>query len=170
MSLADLAINVPLSSRLIQSLTPCPDRGIEMTPAYYILLLLSLLTIALGIPVPEDDETNSVGQHLGHAGLWLFGGLAGIGMAMGCITYGTSWLHRFKSMQAEFAANTTTWDAEQARKEQEHEKHMEALDIILDVAKNYTESVGKISKEFDPFEVIKEMQDDVEDAKIKAET
>jgi len=91
-------------------------------------------------------------------------------MAMGCITYGTSWLHRFKSMQAEFAANTTTWDAEQARKEQEHEKHMEALDIILDVAKNYTESVGKISKEFDPFEVIKEMQDDVEHAKIKAET
>jgi hypothetical protein len=142
-----------------------------MTLTYYLVLgLLSLLSIALAIPVHENDDTNSVGQHLGRAGLWLFGGLAGIGMAIGCISYGTSWLHRFKSLQAEFAANTTAWDAEQARKEQEHKKHMEALDMILDVAKNYTDSVGKPPKEFDPFVVIKEMQDNVEDAKIKPET
>jgi hypothetical protein len=142
-----------------------------MTPAYYLVLaLVSLLSITLAIPIHENDDTNSVGQHLGRAGLWLFGGLAGIGMAIGCISYGTSWLHRFRYMQAEFAANTTAWDAEQARKEQKHKKHMEALDIILDVAKNYTKSVGKTPREFDPFVVIKEMQDNVEDAKIKAET
>src|SRR5271170_6815342 len=141
-----------------------------MTPAYYlVLVLVSLLSITLAIPIHGNDDTNSVGQHLGRAGLWLFGGLAGIGMAMGCITYGTSWLHRFKSMQAEFAGNMTAWDAEQARKEQEHKKQMEALDIVLDVAKNYTESVGQTPKEFDPFAVIQEMQDNMEDAKIEAE-
>jgi hypothetical protein len=62
-----------------------------MTPAYYlVLVLVSLLSITLAIPIHENDDTNSVGQHLGRAGLWLFGGLAGIGMAIGSISYGTS--------------------------------------------------------------------------------
>ena len=67
-------------------------------------------------------------------------------------------------MQAEHEGNMTMWDATQARKEQEHQKLMEALDIILDVTRNYTENVGKERTEYDPFVIPKDIEVEVQDA------
>ena len=73
----------------------------------------------------------------------MLGGLAGIGIAIGGITYGTNWWHRFTSVQIELARNAAAWDAERVNKEQKHKKHLDALDIILGVSRNYTDGRRK---------------------------
>ena len=121
-----------------------------MTPRYFLLLfLLSIIAATTAIPVPDGEkETKSMGQDLGlEASTWISGGLAMIALVMGSVTYGTNWWHRFKTMQTEHEGNMTIRGATQARKEQEHQRHMEALDIILDVIRNYTENVGKGRKQ-----------------------
>jgi len=127
-----------------QSLTNNLHHSI-MTPRYFVsLFLLSIIGTTIVIPVPDgEQETKNLTQHLGQVSIWISGGLAMIALIMGSVTYGTIWWHRFKSMQTEHEVNMTIWDATQAQKEQEHQKHMEALDIILDVTRNYTENVGK---------------------------
>jgi hypothetical protein len=137
-----------------------------MTPRYLLLLFLfCFVAITIAIPVADrEPETESLGQYLGQAVLCIFGGLAMIGSTIGSLTYGTNWWHRFKSMQAKHEENMTIWDAKQARKEQRHQKQMEALDIILDVTRNYTKKVGKERIEYDPFLITKDMEVEAQDA------
>jgi hypothetical protein len=136
-----------------------------MTPRYLLLsFLFCLITITIAIPVPNGEHgTKSVGQQLGQVGLWVFGGLAMIGWAIGSVTYGTNWWHRFKTIQAEHEGSMTIWDATQAQKEQDHRKHVEALDIILDVTRNYTENVGKKRIEYNPFVIAKDVEAEAQD-------
>jgi hypothetical protein len=133
-----------------------------------IALVCCIVATTIALPIPENGENQnkSLGQHLGRAGLLVLtvGGLIGLGI--GGVTYGTNWWHRFKLMQAEQAGNKTIWDADKARKEAEHQKNMEALDIILDVAKNYTDTIGIEKTEFDPLAIAKNMEQDVNDAQI----
>jgi hypothetical protein len=126
-----------------------------------LLLFLSILATTLALPLPNDQNlnSNSLAQHLGQVGLWILGGATAIGLALGSVTYGTNWWHRFKFLQAEHLGNMTLWNATQARKEQVHQKNMEALDIILEVARNYTDSMGK-ETEFNPGDDIE--KDEVE--------
>jgi hypothetical protein len=143
-----------------------------MTSRYsFLLLFLSILTITIAVPLPDGktQSTDSVAQHIGRAGLWALGGLAAIGLSLGSITYGTNWWHRFKTLQAEFDGNKMAWDATQARKEQEHQKKMEALDVILDVVKNYTDTVGLVKTEFGPFAIADDLEAGIEDAKVNVD-
>ena len=143
-----------------------------MTPRYLLLLVclfIAATTIAIPIPDKENVDRNSLGQHIGRAGLWVLGGAAVISMIIGSITYGTNWWHRFKVIKGEHEWNMTLWNATQARKEQEHQKIMEALDIILDVVKNYTDSIGKETTEFDPFAIADEMEAGVKEARADIE-
>src|SRR5271154_6416505 len=141
-----------------------------MNPNYFLVLLsLSILT-TLALPVADDAPPNrSLGQHLGQVGLWIFGGLGAIAMAIGTITYGTNWFHRFKTMQAELQQNMTTWNTTQLHKDQEHLKHMEALDIILDVTHSYSDNLGKEKTEFDPLEVADTIEEEIKQAQDKLE-
>ena len=138
------------------------------TRTLFLLVILSIVATIIAIPLPDEEPENkrSLGQHLGQVGFWMFGGLAMIGMAIGGVTYGTNWWHRFKSMQAEHEGNRTAWEAARSQKEQEHLKNMEALDIILDVTRNYTDTVGKEKAEFDPVSITKELESEVQDAQI----
>jgi hypothetical protein len=145
--------------------------NIMKTQFLVVALVCCLVATTIALPIPENGENqnNSVGQHLGRAGLLVLTVAGLIGLGIGGITYGTNWWHRFKLMQAEQAGNRTIWDAEKARKEAEHQKSMEALDIILDVAKNYTDTIGIEKTEFDPLAIAKDMEKDVKDAQINAE-
>lgn len=128
-----------------------------------LLVLLSALLTCIAIPIPEQGtENKSVGQHLGKASLSVFGGLSLLGLMIGSVTYGFNWWHRFKSMHAEQEGNMTIWRAEQAQKEQEHQNKMEALTMILDIARNYTENLGKETTGFDPFAIAKDMEADAQ--------
>lgn len=66
----------------------------------------------------------------------------------------------------------TLWQAEQERRDVEHRKKMEGLDIILDVVRNYTEDLGRERKEmegFDPYLLVEEVERGVEEAQIGGE-
>jgi hypothetical protein len=150
------------------------------------LLIFTLLLPALAHPIPPTTPPsnpsapapNSLTQHLGRAGLLVLT-LSGIlGLAAGGITYGTHWLHRYKSLTATEEGNMTLWRAEQERRDVEHRKKMEGLDIILDVVRNYTEDLGREREEregrekggFDPFLLVGEVERGVEEAQIKEGT
>jgi hypothetical protein len=106
------------------------------------LLVVGAITLAL--PTPEnDDNSNSLGQHLGRTGLWVLASAAIASLAFGSISYGTNWWHRFKLMQADHEGNMTSWKAMQGRKERHHQKQLQGLDVILEVARNFTEAMGK---------------------------
>lgn len=136
-----------------------------MTPKYrFLLFFFCIFATTIAIPLPDVESEKSLGQHLGQVGLWFLGGLAMIGLSIGSVTHGTNWWHRFKTIQAEHEGNMTMWDTTQARKEQEHQKLMKALDIILDVTRNYTDSVGKERTEHDPFVMPKDIEVEVQDA------
>lgn len=133
-----------------------------------LLLICSIVVTTIALPVPEEEtnENTSVGQHLGRAGLLALTVAGLLGLGIGGITYGTNWWHRFKLMQGEQAGNRTLWEAEKERKDGEHQKNMEALDIILEVAKNYTDTIGKEKTEFDPFAIAKDMEQEVKDIQV----
>jgi hypothetical protein len=136
-----------------------------------LALICSIVVTTIALPIPDEGRNgnNSVGQQLGRAGLLALTVAGLLGLGIGGITYGTNWWHRFKLMQAEHAGNMTLWEAEKERKNGEHQKNMEALDIVLEVAKNYTDTIGKEKTEFDPFAIAKEMEQDVKDAQVNPE-
>jgi hypothetical protein len=139
------------------------------TPFLGLAFICSIVVATIALPIPDERGNESVGQHLGRVGLLslTFAGLLGLGI--GGITYGTNWWHRFKLMQAEQAGNTTLWEVEKEHKIGEHEKNMKALDIVLKVAKNYTDTIGKEKTGFDPFVIAKDTEQEVKDAQVNAE-
>ena len=64
----------------------------------------------------------------------------------------------------------TLWREEMDRREMEHDKRMEGLDILLDVVGNFTLNLAmkeaKGERGFDPFEVVGEVERGVEEAQI----
>jgi len=135
---------------------------------FHLLFSLAVIAVAVAIPVERDEnrDTNSVGQHLARAGLWVMGIATVLTLGVGTITYGTNWLHRFQVIKAEHEGSKTVWDAAQDRKDKQHQKNMEALDILLDVARNYTDNIGKERKEFDPLAIVDQLENDMDDARI----
>jgi len=134
-----------------------------MNRKYIFLLLLSSSATTIALPVPaQSDNEQSLGEHLGTAGLWILGGLATIGMAVGGITYGTNWWNRFQQMQAEYNADIADWKTDQARKEKEHQKAMGALDIVLDMTRNFTNNIGKERPQFNPFNIPGELEEEIQ--------
>lgn len=133
----------------------------------YLLLVLSIIATAIAVPVPEENHETSLGQHLGTAALWIVGGLASVAMAIGGITYGVNWLHRFQKVQSEYTADTADWNASQTRKDKEHQKKMEAEDLILDVTRNYTDNVGKESEGFNPFQIPEALEEELEQSRLQ---
>jgi len=127
------------------------------------VLLLSIMATTVALPVPgESNNEHSLGQHLATASLWILGGLATIGMAIGGITYSTNWWNRFQQMQAEYNADITDWKADQRRKEKEHQKNMQALDIVLEVTRNFTDNIGKKRAEFNPFDIPNALEEEIQ--------
>jgi hypothetical protein len=110
--------------------------------------LLVVGTITLALPTPEnDDSSNSLRQHLGRTSLWVLASAAIASLAFGSISYGTNWWHRFKLILADHEGNMTSWEAAQDRKKRHHQKQLQGLDIILEVARNFTEGMGRESDE-----------------------
>ena len=69
-----------------------------MKPKVLLFLVLSVIVAStIALPIPEEERNpNSLGQHLGRAGLLVLGAGALIGMGIGVVTYATNWWHRFK--------------------------------------------------------------------------
>lgn len=135
-----------------------------MNCKYTLLLLLqSIIATTIALPVPgESNNEQSLGQHLGAASLWILGGIATIGMAIGGMTYGANWWNRFQQMQAEYNADIADWKADQRRKEKEHQKNMEALDIVLEVTRNFTDNIGKEPAGFNPFDIPDALEEEIQ--------
>jgi len=136
--------------------------------AWYTIFALAVIAVTVAVPIERDEppNTDSVGQHLARAGLWVMGIATALGLTIGSVTYGANWLHRYQVMQAEHQSNVTAWEASQERKDKEYEKQMEALDILLEVTRNYTDNIGKERSEFDPFGIADRLENEVEDAEV----
>jgi len=113
-----------------------------MHPRTVLVGWLSIVAVTVALPIPEN-EGNSLGQDIARASLWVIGTAAFACLALNGIGYGTNWWHRFKLMQVEHEGSRSAWDASHMRKQKQHEKQLQGLDIILDVARNYTKGVGK---------------------------
>jgi hypothetical protein len=113
------------------------------------LLVVVLVTIA--VPIPEHgNENQGLAQTLARTSLWILGGAALAGLAFGGVSYGTNWWHRFKLMQGQHEGSMAEWNAAQKRKERQNQKQLQGLDIILEVARNYTDGMGQESTPVNP--------------------
>jgi hypothetical protein len=131
------------------------------------IVVLSIIALAVAVPVEDEGKkTESVGQHAARVGLLATAGACVLGLTLGTIAFGIHLFQRYQVIQAEHRGNKVIWEAEQAQKDTEHQKNMAALDILLDVARNYTVTIGKAPEEFNPLAIADRLQDDVEDAEI----
>jgi hypothetical protein len=114
----------------------------------FTVWILSVIAISLAVPIEHDNTRdglrgNSLGRQLGEAVIWILRGGLVAGLTVGSVSYGATWLHRFRVKEAKRLDNMATWEDSQTRREIEHVKQLHGLDISLDIVKNYKNSIGK---------------------------